>query len=81
MNIREFIYHQYLAELGYIDPVVCSSDPDHGQLFAKIEDEEENFYLYCLACNYRLHPGSEFSNIIKKKVKKIMKETLDDHLE
>ena len=44
MDIREFNYHQYLAELGYTKPVVCSSDPDHGPLFAKIEDEDE-FYL------------------------------------
>lgn len=80
MNIREFNYHQYLAELGYTNPIVCLDDLDHGPLFAKIEDQD-NFYLYCLACNFKLHPGSEFSNIVKYKIKKIMKEVINAELE
>lgn len=79
MDTREFNYHQYLAELGHTLPVVCTSDPDHGPLFATMDDEDD-LYLYCLACNYRLYPGSEFSSVIRYKIKKIMKEVFDAEL-
>lgn len=79
MNTREFNYHQYLAQLGYTDPVVCSSDPDHGNLYASI-DSEDTMYLYCLVCNYKLRPGSEFSSIIDFKIRKITKEIVDAEL-
>lgn len=80
MDIREFIYHQYLAELGYTKPIVCFSDLDHGPLFAKM-DEEDKFYLYCLACDYKLQPGSELSNFIRNKIKEVTKEVVDAELE
>ena len=80
MNIREFIYHQYLAELGHTRPMVCTSDPDHGNLYANM-DSEDKVYLYCLACTYKIYPGSEFSSVIRKKIHTIMKEVIDAELE
>lgn len=80
MNIREFNYHQYLAELGYTSPIVCFNDLDHGPLFARM-DEEDSFYLYCLGCDFKLNPGTEFSSVVKYKIKKITKEIVDAELD
>lgn len=80
MQIREFNYHQYLAELGLTKPIVCMSDPDHGNLYANI-NLEDKVYLYCLGCNYKIYPGSGFSLLIRNKIRTVMKEVIDAELE
>lgn len=76
MNIREFNYHQRLASLGLVNPFLCLEDTSHGRLFANTDSNDKE-YLFCLACDFKLYPGSEFSLALKNKIKTVMKEVLD----
>ena len=70
MDIREFKYYQFLSEKGYVEPLTCAIDSEHGQLFGNI-DEDEKLYLYCVACEYKLKPGLAFSEIVRRKIKEV----------
>lgn len=68
MTIREFRAYQTLASKGLVPPAVCLDDEDHGYLFAGMNEEEE-VYLHCLACRYKIYPGINLSEKIVSAVK------------
>ena len=70
MDIKEFRYYQYLAEKGYVEPLVCYNDSEHGVLYANM-DKEDNVYLYCLACEYKIIPGTTFREVIRRRIKEV----------
>lgn len=78
MNIREFNYHQHLASLGFTKPITCFNELDHGPLHANVEGPEDSVYLYCLGCDFKLYPGSEFSKLIKNKILDVMNRIVED---
>lgn len=65
MIIQVFNKYLLLSDEGKTKPLLCGLDKDHPRLFANI-DENDDIYLYCLACDYRMIPGIElYSNIEK----------------
>lgn len=75
MDIREFRYYQFLAENGFCEPVVCLNDIEHGSVLANV-DENDNLYLYCLACTFKMQPGLAFSDFVRNKIMGISREQL-----
>lgn len=76
MDIREFRYYQFLAEKGLTDPIVCMNDSEHGNLYSNI-DNEENTFLFCLACDFSIRPGIVFFDTIRKKIHEVSKDFID----
>ena len=77
MDIREFRYYQYLAELGYVEPINCLNDIEHGPMLANI-DNRDILFLWCLACDYKLFPGITLESTIKNRIKKVSKDNIND---
>ena len=69
MKVQLFRLYQQLASEGLVESYVCSYEPEHGQLFAGIDDED-NVYIHCLACKTKIFPRDEFFSIISEEVKK-----------
>ena len=69
IGVREFNYYQFLAmnPKTQFPPITCMNDIEHGNVFANI-DANNTMYLYCIACDYRLIPGSTFSQVLEDRM-------------
>ena len=45
-----------LSNNNTIPPVLCELDNDHGSLMPNL-DENDEVFLYCLACEFKIHLG------------------------
>lgn len=70
MIIQVFNKYLLLSDIGKTKPLLCGLDNDHPRLFANI-DENDNIYLYCLACEYKMIPGIELYSRIEKIVSEL----------
>jgi len=57
-------YYKFQSE-GLVPPIVCGNDDGHLGLIPNI-DYEDKVFLYCLECNYKKYPGSDFYGKIKE---------------
>lgn len=59
--------YQHLANLGYFEPIKCAMDEEHPILACNI-DKNDDVYMYCLACTYKLKPGMNLYNATKDRI-------------
>lgn len=64
--IQEINEYQKLAVRGFFKPVGCM-DEDHPPLACNL-DENDDVYMYCLACSYKLKPGWNMYETMKERV-------------
>lgn len=58
MIIQVINKYLILSDNDITIPIRCGIDNDHPRLFANMDDDD-NIYLYCMACEYKLIPGIE----------------------
>jgi hypothetical protein len=61
-------YYQYSLK-DKVLPIRCSIDPEHPILVPNLQiDDDGNdiVYLYCIDCNFKLYPGTELLQNMKK---------------
>ena len=49
-------YYQLSLIENEIPQILCKSDGEHGSLVPNMTNDDK-IYLYCVECNYKLHPG------------------------
>jgi hypothetical protein len=59
--------YQHLANLGNFNAVKCAMDNDHPILSCSLSENDEP-YMYCLACSYKLKPGSALYFSMKDRI-------------
>jgi len=72
MNYKIFTtYYQLSTTDKKLPEILCKQDPEHMSLVPKI-DNEDNIYLECFACGYKMRPGSDMYNKIKESVENLI---------
>ena len=76
MTVHDIFYfraYQDLAEKGECEGLLCNNDDSHGLLYANIQGNEDELFLYCLECNFKIIPGivtiDLVKNIVREKIK------------
>lgn len=68
MKLQVFSTYQQLAQDGLFDLLVCVS-PEHTTGLITAMSENDEIYLYCSECNYKMTPGlnmyDKLYNILK----------------
>lgn len=67
MLIQVLNEYQHLANLGHFGAIKCAMDNDHPILACNI-DENDEVYMYCLACSYKLKPGMALYSSMKDRI-------------
>ena len=57
MKIQIVSRYLELVDQGQAPPPVCKNDKEHGRVFARLDDDDENITLWCLACEYNAQLG------------------------
>lgn len=68
MLIQVINEYQFMASQGKFPAVLCVMDKDHGSLACNI-DKNDDVYMYCLACSYKLRPGIALYSSMLDRVK------------
>ena len=72
MTVHDIFYfreYQELAKNNEAQGLYCNSIKDHGLLYANIQGDEDELFLYCLECDFKLIPGIVTIDLIKSIVK------------
>ena len=72
MTVHDIFYfraYQDLAENDKAIGLTCNSIKDHGLLIPNIQGDDDELYLYCLECDFKLIPGIVTIDLIKSIVK------------
>lgn len=70
MDIRLFSKYYKLSLEDKVIPIQCGIDQFHPVMVPNI-DEEDQIYLYCLACNFKIIPGTELYRNITECIDKL----------
>ena len=68
MLIQVINEYQFMGSQGKFPPIMCAMDADHPQLACNL-DKNDDVYMYCLACSYKLRPGIALYNAMLDRVK------------
>ena len=69
--IQEINEYQKMASDGLFPPIMCM-DKDHPPLACNI-DNNDDVYMYCLACSYKIRPGINMYETMKERVKNVIR--------
>lgn len=64
MNIQIFSKYYQLSLKDKVLPIRCGMDKDHPYLVPNLSYDDE-IYLYCLGCSFKMYPGIELYNNIE----------------
>ena len=56
MIIQIIRKYNQLASEGKVKKLLCENDPEHGQLYPNVDDDDK-YFLYCLACEHKRYLG------------------------
>ena len=72
MTVHDIFYFRAYQDLAKNDKALgltCNSIKDHGLLIPNIHGDNDELYLYCLECDFKLNPGIVTIDLIKSIVK------------
>lgn len=67
MLIQVLNEYQHLANEGHFPAIKCAMDGEHPILSCNM-DKNDDVYMYCLACSYKLKPGSALYFSMKDRI-------------